>query len=236
MKKIKNIGLWLATGFFAIMVLGTMPSFASILGVILILLLVPIEKIQSFFRKYIAGKTRIIAVVLLAVLMLATLPNENTIFDNSALPTEELTTPTEAPTETPTEAPTETPTEAPTEAPTETPTEAPTEPPHTHSFSAATCTTPKTCVCGATEGKAKGHSWQNATYASPKKCAVCGKTDGSPLKKPGAENYHGHVYTGGAYSKKFHYEAKCAGKNSHEITWEDVTRLGLEPCKTCVLK
>ena len=53
---------------------------------------------------------------------------------------------------------------------------------------------------------------------------------------PHSENYHGHVYTGGSGSKKYHYEAECAGKYSHEITWEEVARRGLEPCGTCVLK
>ena len=135
-------------------------------------------------------------------------------------------------------------------------------PSHSHSFSAATCTTPKTCSCGATEGKAKGHtwaaatctspktcttckvtegsakahSWKNATYTAPKTCSSCGATSGTALQVPGKENYHGHVYTGGEYSKKFHYEANCAGANSHEITWDEVTRRGLDACGTCVLK
>lgn len=52
----------------------------------------------------------------------------------------------------------------------------------------------------------------------------------------GEANYHGHVYTGGQYSSKYHYEADCAGENSHEITWEDVGKRGLKPCGTCVLK
>ena len=34
-----------------------------------------------------------------------------------------------------------------------------TPPVHTHSYSAATCTTPPTCSCGATSGTALGHSW-----------------------------------------------------------------------------
>ena len=126
-----------------------------------------------------------------------------------------------------------TPTTEPTTAPTTAPT---TEPPHTHSFSAATCTAPKTCSCGATEGEANGHNWKDATYASPKTCTVCGATEGNPLDVPGKENYHGHVYTGGDKSTKYHYEADCAGKYSHEITWEEVDRRGLEPCGTCVLK
>lgn len=34
-------------------------------------------------------------------------------------------------------------------------------PSHTHSFSAATCTEPKKCSCGATDGKALGHNFVN---------------------------------------------------------------------------
>lgn len=104
-----------------------------------------------------------------------------------------------------------------------------------HTWADATCVTPKTCsICGQTEGKAKGHTWRSATYDDPKTCSTCGQTEGSPLEKP--ENYHGHVYTGGSSSKKYHYEPECAGKNSHEITWEEVTERGLEPCGTCVLQ
>lgn len=51
-----------------------------------------------------------------------------------------------------------------------------------HTWSNATCTTPKTCaVCGATEGYAIGHSWINATCTTPKTCSVCGATEGSAL-------------------------------------------------------
>lgn len=121
----------------------------------------------------------------------------------------------------------------PSEAPTTIPT---TEPPHIHSFKAATCTVPKTCSCGETEGSANGHRWVDATYTSPKKCSVCDATEGNPLEVLKKENYHGHVYTGGSSSKKYHYEANCAGKNSHEITWEEVARRNLGPCGTCVLK
>lgn len=103
-----------------------------------------------------------------------------------------------------------------------------------HDWTEATCTEPKTCHCGATEGKANGHRWLSATYDDPKTCIICGKIEGSPLDKP--ENYHGHVYTGGPYSKKYHYEADCAGQNSHEITWAEVTERGLEPCGICVLQ
>lgn len=150
--------------------------------------------------------------------------------------TEETTKVTTATTQTTTKATTKTtikPTTKPTAAPS---TAATTEPPHVHRFSDATCNEPKTCSCGATEGSANGHNWKNATYTSPKTCSDCGATEGNPLDVPGKENYHGHVYTGGDKSVKFHYEADCAGKKSHEITWADVERRGLDPCGTCVLK
>lgn len=60
-------------------------------------------------------------------------------------------------------------------------------------------------------------------------------TTNNDVERPGMENYHGHVYTGGSSSKKYHYEAECAGKYSHEITWEEVEQCGLGPCGTCVL-
>ena len=106
-----------------------------------------------------------------------------------------------------------------------------------HSFSNATCTSAAKCTfCGVTTGSAKGHSWVAATYIAPKTCSVCKITEGDPIAVPNFENYHGHVYTGGSSSKKYHYEAKCAGKNSHEITWDEVARRNLGPCGTCVLK
>lgn len=104
-----------------------------------------------------------------------------------------------------------------------------------HKWSKATCAKPKTCSrCKKTSGSALGHKWKAATYTTPKKCTVCGKTSGSALAP--MENYHGHVYTGGSSSKRYHYEADCAGKYSHEITWDEVSRRGLTPCGTCVMK
>ena len=48
-----------------------------------------------------------------------------------------------------------------------------------HSWTAATCTEPKTCsTCQATEGTAAGHSWADATCTTPKTCSVCQTTEG----------------------------------------------------------
>lgn len=44
-------------------------------------------------------------------------------------------------------------------------------PAHTHSFAAATCTEPKKCSCGVTEGSALGHTY------SAGKCTVCSAKD-----------------------------------------------------------
>ncbi len=50
------------------------------------------------------------------------------------------------------------------------------EPAHTHSFSAATCTEPKKCSCGAVEGTALGHDYKDGI------CARCNAKD--PNYKP----------------------------------------------------
>lgn len=106
-----------------------------------------------------------------------------------------------------------------------------------HTWKDATCSSPKTCTaCGLTEGSTTNHTWIDATYTAPKTCTICSATEGQTKDIPGKENYHGHVYTGGSSSEKYHYEEKCPGKNSHEITWEEVDKRGLGPCGTCVLK
>lgn len=46
-----------------------------------------------------------------------------------------------------------------------------TSPEHTHNFADATCTQPKTCDCGATEGAALGHNYENGV------CTRCSEKD-----------------------------------------------------------
>lgn len=50
---------------------------------------------------------------------------------------------------------------------------------HTHTFSVATCTMPRECSCGVTEGEALGHEWVEATCKEPKTCSACKKTEGN---------------------------------------------------------
>lgn len=52
---------------------------------------------------------------------------------------------------------------------------------HTHVYSDATCTQPKKCSCGATQGKALNHYWTAATCTQPKTCSACNTTEGNPI-------------------------------------------------------
>ena len=56
------------------------------------------------------------------------------------------------------------------------------KPTHTHNYSAATCTAPAKCSCGATNGSALSHNWQDATCKTPKTCSVCNLTEGTVTK------------------------------------------------------
>lgn len=51
---------------------------------------------------------------------------------------------------------------------------------HKHEFADATCTLPKTCECGTTEGEPNGHSWKDASCTNPKTCRICNATEGEP--------------------------------------------------------
>ena len=111
-----------------------------------------------------------------------TTTTEPTTAPTSEPTTKPTTTPTTESTTAPTTESTTAPTTESTAAPTTESTTAPTtEPLHIHSFSAATCTTPRICSCGATEGSANGHSWKKATCTTPKTCSVCGITEGGAL-------------------------------------------------------
>ena len=56
----------------------------------------------------------------------------------------------------------------------------PNVPIHTHSYSNATCTAPAKCSCGATEGEALGHSFNNGS------CTRCGFVKFETLKFSGS--------------------------------------------------
>ena len=49
------------------------------------------------------------------------------------------------------------------------------------------------------------------------------------------EDIHSPIYAAPS-GKRYHYDARCPGKNSREITWDEAEQRGLTPCKKCVLK
>ena len=95
-----------------------------------------------------------------------------------------------------------------------------------HTWQAATCTTPKKCkVCGATEGTAKGHTWQAATCTAPKTCKVCGATEGKAK---------GHTWQ--AASCTAPKTCKVCGATEGKAkghTWQAATCTTPKKCKVC---
>lgn len=152
----------------------------------------------------------------------------------------ESTTPTNETTTTPTTESSTTPTIEPTTAPT-------TEPPHTHNFNAATCTTPKTCSCGATEGEANGHNWKDATCSDPKTCTVCGTTSGLTAghnfsngkcttcgKADPDYNHETMVWIPTNGGTKYHTHAGCSNmEDPEQVTQSEAESRGFTPCKRC---
>jgi hypothetical protein len=214
MKLVKNIAIWFLVFLLAIIALGTIPSFACIIAIVIALLIVPIGRWQDFLREYINGKIKTIGIIVLVVLMFATFPNSDTttnsnvsnessvpvaqgsniesvnesstqsVIESSAEVVDELTSQpaiepsVEVTTESATQSKVESITEHSTESTTESKTEA-SKAEHIHKYKAATCTVPKTCSCGKTEGEANGHKWKKATCVAPKTCVICNKTSGS---------------------------------------------------------
>ena len=152
----------------------------------------------------------------------------------------ESTTPTNEATTTPTTESSTTPTIEPTTAPT-------TEPPLSHNFNAATCTTPKTCSCGTTEGEANGHNWKDATCSDPKTCTVCGTTSGLTAghnfsngkcttcgKADPDYNHETMVWIPTNGGTKYHTHAGCSNmEDPEQVTQSEAESRGFTPCKRC---
>jgi len=152
----------------------------------------------------------------------------------------ESTTPTNETTTTSTTESSTTPTIEPTSAPT-------TETPHTHTFNAATCTAPKTCSCGATEGEPNGHNWKDATCSDPKICTVCGTTSGLTAghnfsngkcttcgKADPDYNHETMVWIPTNGGTKYHTHAGCSNmEDPEQVTQSEAESRGFTPCKRC---
>ena len=122
-----------------------------------------------------------------------------------------------------------------------------TEPPHTHNFNAATCTAPKTCSCGATEGEANGHNWKDATCSDPKICTVCGTTSGLTAghnfsngkcttcgKADPDYNHETMVWIPTNGGTKYHTHAGCSNmEDPEQVTQSEAESRGFTPCKRC---
>jgi hypothetical protein len=274
MKLVKNIAIWFLVFLLAIIALGTIPSFACIIAIVIALLIVPIGRWQDFLREYINGKIKTIGIIVLVVLMFATFPNSDTttnsnvsnessvpvaqgsniesVIESSAEVVDELTSQpaiepsVEITTESATQSKVESITEHSTESTTESKTEA-SKAEHIHKYKAATCTVPKTCSCGKTEGEANGHKWKKATCVAPKTCVICNKTSGSIV---------GHKFSDGECNicgkadpdyervvmvwiptnggQKYHSHAGCSNMDDPEkVTQGEAESLGFSPCKRC---
>ena len=279
MKTSSNVWPWILTIFFALAFFVYFPSFSCVFSLLVVILLLPVAQWQDIVQKYIHGKIKTIAAVVLILLAIFTAPTKETSTNHSTTSIDTTsttistiastdTTPTLDTTPTTEVVPTSLPQQAssPTvDATTNTNTNAveetkptpsesnpaasstsATEAPHTHDFAAATCTSPKTCSCGVTEGKAVGHQWKDATCSEPKTCSVCNETSG---KTAGHKFSKGKCTTCGKddpdYEEetmvwipksgtKYHSRASCSGmKDPKEITKSKAESKGYTPCAKC---
>ena len=94
--------------------------------------------------------------------------------------------------------------------------------PHTHDFAPASCTAPKTCACGVTEGEPLPHDFAPATCTEPKTCS-CGETEGMPI---------GHSYaTDWTKNGEEHYKACACGAKQYQGAHVDNKENG--SCDVC---
>lgn len=96
----------------------------------------------------------------------------------------------------------------------------------THSWAAASCTTPKTCtICQMTEGDALGHECEDATCTEPKRCTRCGETFGYSL----GHDMEKATCTEGSVCKRCGKEVPATGHK-----WKDATCTEPKTCTVCV--
>lgn len=262
----KKIGLWTAVSILSIMSLASITSFACIFGFLAIAIIIPIDKWQNLLSRFLKKPIKIIAPIVLSLTMLIVIgatagSNSTNTNVNSDIPQKATVTATfEAVTTAPTTASTSVQEPSTTAEETATTTvqnttqapETTAEPTtiHKHIFSKATCTSPKTCSCGATEGEPKGHSWEPATCTSPKTCSVCGETSGYATSH---DYYEGYCITCGKddpdynstevtyvlniKSMKFHRPScrKLPTENRQDTTMsrDEVISAGYEACGLC---
>lgn len=95
-----------------------------------------------------------------------------------------------------------------------------------HIWKDATCEDPKTCaICGKTEGSPLKHQWEAATCEEPETCEECGETRDSAL---------GHDWIAGTCETP-RYCAVCGATDGvvSGHTWIDATCTEPKQCSTC---
>lgn len=269
----KKIGLWIAVSVLAIISLAFITSFACIFGFLAIAFILPIDKWQNLLNTFLIKPIKIIAPIALSLTMLITIgataggSNTNTdinsdypqkttssvtLVSSEVVTTESVIASTYVQesttlsketiaTTTSVAATMQNTTEAyePTTELTTT---------HKHVFSKATCTSPKTCSCGVTQGEPNGHSWESATCTSPKMCSVCGETSGYATSHDYSDGYCFYCgtkdpdyneisYILNTSSMKFHRTScsRLPTKNREDTTMsrEEVISQGYDPCGYC---
>ena len=119
---------------------------------------------------------------------------------------------------------------------------------HQHVFSDATCTQPKTCECGETQGVSLEHEWKAATCTKASVCTLCGKTDGKPkehtynngkctacgVKDPNYTSSEEMVWIPTKGGKKYHKYSSCSNMDGPlHVTISEAVRRGFTACKRC---
>ncbi|MBO7151612.1 MAG: bifunctional metallophosphatase/5'-nucleotidase [Clostridia bacterium] len=97
---------------------------------------------------------------------------------------------------------------------------------HIHTWTEATCTTPKTCsTCQATAGEPLGHSWDKATCTTPKTCSLCQETTGTAL---------GHSWNDATCTEpKTCSACQVTEGNALGHSWNDATCTAPKTCSAC---
>ncbi len=114
------------------------------------------------------------------------------------------------------------------------------QPTHTHSYSNATCTSPKKCSCGATNGNALGHNY------SGKYCTRCGASNPNYKENTQSNSNHTHYYSSRVTTEATcakegvrTYTCSCGNSYTEKISkttyhdWEYATCTKPKTCKDC---
>ena len=218
---------------------------AIVLTILTVLMFFTFPETDSGDSKNITNSTSPSSSITTTIEPTTTSTTETTLEQTTTTPTEASTAPTSSPEPIPTSPPTTEPAPPVTEPtppatepappatepappateptpPATEPTPPATEPPHVHSFSAATCTAPGACSCGATDGSAIGHNFSGGT------CTTCGTGDPNYISES-------MVWIPTKGGTKYHSSSSCSNMDNPEyVTKSDAYARGFtSACKKC---